>query len=64
MFDSTTSYFENDSDSDGLTDGLENYYGTDINNPDTDGDGYSDGDEVNNGYDPLVPGGAKLDINK
>ena len=64
MFDSTTSYFENDSDLDGLTDDLENYYGTDINNSDTDGDGYSDGDEVNNGYDPLVPGDAKLDINK
>ena len=53
-----------DSDLDGLTDDMEDHYGTDINNPDTDGDGYPDGDEVDNGYDPLVPGDAKLDINK
>ena len=53
-----------DSDLDGLTDDMEDHYGTDINNSDTDGDGYSDGDEVDNGYDPLVPGDAKLDINK
>jgi hypothetical protein len=53
-----------DSDKDGLTDNLEAFYGTDKNNPDTDGDGYNDGDEVNNGYDPLVAGDAKLDYDK
>lgn len=35
-----------DSDHDGLTDAQEKIYGTDPNNPDTDGDGLSDGDEV------------------
>lgn len=53
-----------DSDEDGLTDDVEAFYGTDKNNPDTDGDGYKDGEEVNNGYDPLLPGGAKLDYDK
>jgi hypothetical protein len=43
-----------DSDEDGLSDFEEiNIYSTDPNNPDTDGDTYSDGDEVENGYDPL-----------
>ena len=32
-----------------------NIYGTDPNNPDTDGDGYNDGDEINAGSDPLDP---------
>lgn len=41
-----------DLDSDGLINKDEEKYGTDINNPDTDGDGYSDGDEVKNGYNP------------
>ncbi len=45
-----------DSDNDGLTDDEERIYGTDINNPDTDGDGYLDGQEVKNGYNPLGPG--------
>ncbi len=45
-----------DSDNDGLPDYLEDFYGTDINNPDTDGDGYKDGEEVENGYDPMGPG--------
>ncbi len=44
-----------DSDQDGLTNAEEKLYGTDINNPDTDGDGYSDGTEVMSGYDPLKP---------
>lgn len=35
-----------DTDTDGLVDELELLYGTDINNPDTDGDGLSDGHEV------------------
>jgi hypothetical protein len=43
-----------DSDDDGLSDYDEiNIHGTDPNNPDTDGDGYLDGVEVENGYDPL-----------
>lgn len=45
-----------DTDGDGLSDDLEDYYGTDVNNSDTDGDGYSDGTEINNGYDPAGPG--------
>ncbi|MDF1498083.1 MAG: hypothetical protein P1P85_01850 [Patescibacteria group bacterium] len=47
---------EIDSDGDGLSDELEYIYGTDINKTDTDGDGYSDGDEIKNGYDPVVSG--------
>jgi len=47
-------YFE-DQDQDGLADQEEQAIGTDPTNPDTDGDGYSDGVEVNSGYDPLVP---------
>ena len=45
-----------DADGDGLSDDLEKYYGTEIDNPDTDGDNYSDGEEIKNGYDPLGPG--------
>ncbi|MCK5490795.1 MAG: rhodanese-like domain-containing protein [Candidatus Pacebacteria bacterium] len=42
-----------DSDNDGLTDMEEiNSYGTDPENPDTDGDSFKDGDEVQNGYNP------------
>lgn len=45
-----------DSDSDGLSDEDEiRVYHTNPNNPDTDADGYSDGEEVKNGYSPLVP---------
>ena len=45
-----------DTDGDGLVDDLEGYYGTEIDNSDTDGDGYSDGEEIKNGYDPIGPG--------
>jgi hypothetical protein len=45
---------EVDSDQDGLSDAMETLYKTNPNNPDTDGDGYKDGDEVANGYDPLI----------
>jgi hypothetical protein len=55
---------EIDTDKDGLPDYIENIYGTDLNNPDTDGDGYKDGEEVENGYNPLVPGNAKIDYDK
>ena len=53
-----------DSDKDGLSDNLEDYYDTDVNNPDTDGDGYTDGQEIENGYDPLIAGDAKLNISR
>lgn len=42
----------NDHDHDGLADWEEELYGTDPNNPDTDGDGYLDGEEVASGYNP------------
>jgi outer membrane protein OmpA-like peptidoglycan-associated protein len=45
-----------DSDGDGLTDEQERKYGTDPNNPDTDGDGLKDGEEVFKYHtDPLNP---------
>ncbi len=53
-----------DFDNDGLPDEIETIYGTDPNNPDTDGDGYTDGEEIASGYDPLIPGDAKLDYDK
>lgn len=44
-----------DSDADGIPDDAEGRYGTDINDPDSDGDGRLDGDEVLlQGTDPLV----------
>lgn len=46
-----------DADNDGLTDHEETErYGTDPENPDTDGDGFSDGDEIKAGYNPKGPG--------
>lgn len=48
-----------DSDEDGLTDEEEAVYGTDLADPDTDGDGYTDGGEVAAGYDPN--GSGKLE---
>ncbi|MBX7050476.1 MAG: tandem-95 repeat protein [Flavobacteriales bacterium] len=43
----------NDCDNDGLDNDGEILAGTDNTNPDTDGDGFLDGDEVNNNTDPL-----------
>ena len=51
----------NDADHDGLNDKLELAFHADPTSPDTDGDGFIDGDEVNNGYDPAKPGKAKLE---
>lgn len=51
-----------DSDADGLIDDLERKFGTDVNNPDSDGDGYKDGEEIKNGYDPLGPGKFTKDL--
>ena len=45
-----------DNDKDGLNNQDEEYYHTDPNNPDTDGDGYIDGEEVMSGYNPLGAG--------
>lgn len=53
-----------DSDNDGLSNNMEEIYGTDKNNPDTDGDGHKDGEEVKNGYDPTIPGDARLNYDK
>lgn len=53
--------FYNDKDNDGLSDAKEIIYGTDLKKSDTDGDSYLDGDEVKNGYDPTVPGPARLE---
>ncbi len=49
-----------DSDKDGLSDQVEDAFGTDKNNPDTDSDGYNDKDEILSGYDPT--GNTELDI--
>lgn len=60
----TSSLGATDTDSDGLSDEQEKFYGSDANKADTDGDGYKDGDEIKNGYDPTVAGSAKLDYSK
>lgn len=52
---------DNDLDNDGLSDRMELNFGSDLTNPDTDGDGYGDGEEVDNGYDPLNNNKAELD---
>ena len=53
-----------DSDNDGLSNEMEEIYGTDKNNPDTDGDGFKDGEEVKNGYDPTISGNARLNYDE
>jgi hypothetical protein len=50
-----------DTDSDGLPDDLEAYYGTDIFNSDSDSDGYLDGQEISNNYNPLGDGNLDID---
>ncbi len=52
-----------DDDGDGLSNEDEELiYGTDPNNPDTDGDGINDGDEVAMGTDPLTPDTQQLPV--
>ncbi|MCK4799597.1 hypothetical protein KAS31_01325 [Candidatus Parcubacteria bacterium] len=53
-----------DFDNDGLNNEMEEIYGTDKNNPDTDGDGFKDGEEVKNGYDPTISGNARLNYDE
>ena len=50
-----------DWDGDGLTNAEEQAAGTNMNNPDSDGDGLPDGWEVANGLDPLWSGDANAD---
>lgn len=45
---------EVDTDADGLNDQLEIALRADLKNPDTDGDGYLDGEEVQHGYNPFA----------
>ncbi|HAU66684.1 TPA: calcium-binding protein [Candidatus Uhrbacteria bacterium] len=47
---------QKDVDQDGLTDSEEQTYGSDPQNPDSDGDGYLDGAEVSSGYNPVGSG--------
>lgn len=44
-----------DDDNDGLSNNDEVFWGTDLKNPDTDGDGYLDGEEVAADHDPTIP---------
>lgn len=58
-----TNIAQTDTDQDGLTDAEEvNVWNTDPLNPDTDGDTYLDGAEVDNGYDPNQAGGVLLNL--
>lgn len=49
-----------DTDGDRLLNVYEEFFGTDPNNPDTDGDGYNDLKEIHNQYDPVNGNGARL----
>ncbi len=52
---------DSDNDSDGLHNFIEDSYGTDKNNKDTDEDEYDDGNEVKSGYNPLGTGRLNID---
>lgn len=53
-----------DSDKDGLSDAIEESFGTDKNKSDTDGDGYGDKQEILNNYNPNGKGVAQIDYKK
>lgn len=53
---------DSDSDSDGLSDKMENALNTNIYNKDSDNDGYSDGVEVKYCYNPLGKGKTQIDL--
>ncbi len=54
-----------DTDDDGLSDGVEDGLGTDPDNADTDGDGFTDSEEVNSlGTDPLDPADPSDDVDE
>jgi len=58
-----TSAYAIDTDMDGLDDLYESQvYGTNPNNPDSDGDGYFDGDELSGGYNPNGEGSLSPEI--
>lgn len=56
-----------DYDEDGLSDRMELNFHTDLTNPDTDGDGFLDGEEIENGYNPrdktLVKLAKRIEVN-
>ncbi len=62
--DSIASISKLDSDNDGLRDLDEVRYRTDAKNPDTDGDGFSDGEEVEKGFNPNSLPGARPEDDK
>lgn len=45
-----------DADDDGLSNSDERIWGTNPDNPDTDGDGFLDGEEVQSNHNPTIPG--------
>ncbi|MFC1640940.1 hypothetical protein ACFL2D_02740 [Patescibacteria group bacterium] len=51
-----------DYDNDGLNNYSEAQAGTNMNSQDTDGDGFTDQEEVANGFDPLTPQSAQLEV--
>jgi len=52
---------DNDQDNDGLSDYFELRFNTNLLKPDTDGDGYLDGEEIDNAYNPLSDSLLRLD---
>ena len=52
---------ELDTDHDGLTDQVENLFGTNVNNPDSDGDNLPDKWELEHGFDPNNQAGSTAD---
>jgi len=48
--------FGNDADQDGLSDRVETWFGTDINDLDTDDDGYTDYNEIDSCFNPVGTG--------